>query len=195
METLLYLCHGIPPTMPLPPATANKLCFNSRRSSSLSQSSGRKKTLIECSGGRKLKRGASFQSTATKLGALKSLLDVMNCLDLHRSDTPNTEELPQQMEPEKAIEILKEEYQNCEKETLCDPFDSDIVYAEILICLGRFEEALKLDCLKESHPSDLRVKLYKAIIYTMLARSFWEEFWNSPEIPDVGDDVPIERED
>ncbi|GLU22673.1 hypothetical protein SLE2022_387320 [Rubroshorea leprosula] len=150
METVLYLCHGIPPTMPLPPATANKLCFNSRRSSSLSLSSGRKKTLrgrvIECSGGRKLKRGASFQSTAIKLGALKSLLDVMNCLDLHRSDTHNTQGLTQQ----KAVEILKEEYQNCEKETLCDPF----VYAEILICLGRFEEALELDCLKESHPSD-----------------------------------------
>ncbi|XVE51612.1 hypothetical protein DITRI_Ditri02bG0055700 [Diplodiscus trichospermus] len=105
-------------------------------------------------------------------------------------------------EPDKALDMLKNEYKKCESshEPLTDNWPENesesgynlrMAMVEILICQGKYEEALKftrkqdLDRAKENLPNfDVRPILYKAILFTMSdrdkeAQELWEKFVNS----------------
>ncbi|KAB1221321.1 hypothetical protein CJ030_MR2G005634 [Morella rubra] len=84
---------------------------------------------------------------------------------------------------DEAVKRLKKTYGDCEgSESL---FKVGMALVEVLICLGKYEEALTSECLwKLSLPSDARVPLYKAIIYTMMdkkedAKECWKDFISS----------------
>ncbi|KAK3205131.1 hypothetical protein Dsin_019177 [Dipteronia sinensis] len=84
-------------------------------------------------------------------------------------------------EGEKAVDLLRNVYEVCKDEP--EPaYNVEMALVEILICQGRYKEALNCNCLKDEQriPSDGRFPLYKAILCTMLdkeeAKKWWEEF-------------------
>ncbi|CAL1403139.1 unnamed protein product [Linum trigynum] len=78
-------------------------------------------------------------------------------------------------------------------------YNVGMVLVEILICQGKYKEALECNSLNEHQrlPSDGRFPLYKAIIYTMLdnkveAKKWWEQYIEAveqgielPQDPDI----------
>ncbi|XP_059439952.1 uncharacterized protein LOC132172461 [Corylus avellana] len=87
---------------------------------------------------------------------------------------------------EDAVKLLKKACKDCwDSETR---FNLELALVEVLICLGKYPEALKCDCFRSSGgPSDGRLLLYQAIIYTMLgdrkedAKKCWREYARSVE--------------
>nr|XP_023891234.1 uncharacterized protein LOC112003279 [Quercus suber]POE62155.1 hypothetical protein CFP56_73687 [Quercus suber] len=88
------------------------------------------------------------------------------------------------MKSKKADEMVKE-LEEAYKFFKNDPepaFYVEMALVEVLIYLGKYEEALKRKCLKKpAIKADARVPLYKAIIYTMMnekeaARECWTVF-------------------
>ncbi|TXG47919.1 hypothetical protein EZV62_027213 [Acer yangbiense] len=82
---------------------------------------------------------------------------------------------------DKAVDLLRDVYEECKDEP--EPaYNVEMALVEILICQGRYKEALNCNCLKDDQriPSDGRFPLYKAILCTMLnkeeAKMWWEQF-------------------
>ncbi|KAB1221319.1 hypothetical protein CJ030_MR2G005636 [Morella rubra] len=84
---------------------------------------------------------------------------------------------------DEAVKRLTKKYNDCKGAE--SKFLVEMALVEVLICLGKYEDALKCKCLSERPserlPSDGRVPLYKAIIYTMMdkkedAKECWEDF-------------------
>ncbi|KAF5475140.1 hypothetical protein F2P56_006979 [Juglans regia] len=81
-----------------------------------------------------------------------------------------------------AVRLLKNTLTECVGEE--SKFYVEMALVEVLICLGRWEEALQYNCIcgqSENKIADFRVPLYSALINTMLdnkdsAQKCWEEF-------------------
>ncbi|XP_059436463.1 uncharacterized protein LOC132169447 [Corylus avellana] len=85
---------------------------------------------------------------------------------------------------DEVVKQLKEAYKSCKGDPEPET-NVEMALVEVLILLGRYQEASKCKCLQRDlpspGPSDARVPLYKAIIYTMLdntdeARKWWKEY-------------------
>ncbi|XP_010540573.1 PREDICTED: uncharacterized protein LOC104814298 [Tarenaya hassleriana] len=86
---------------------------------------------------------------------------------------------------EEAVQILRDANMKYKNEPEAE-FSVQMALVEILILLERYGEAAEYRCISDehSHISDVRIPLYKAIIYTMLdrdseAKQCWKEFRKS----------------
>ncbi|CAN8287554.1 unnamed protein product [Cochlearia groenlandica] len=86
---------------------------------------------------------------------------------------------------EEAVQLLRDANMRYKNEPEAD-FNVQMALVEILILLERYQEAGEYSCLNDdnSQISDVRIPLYKAIIYTMLdkdteAKQCWKEFRKS----------------
>uniref|UniRef100_A0A7N2LRH0 Uncharacterized protein n=3 Tax=Quercus lobata TaxID=97700 RepID=A0A7N2LRH0_QUELO len=93
----------------------------------------------------------------------------------------------------KGDQIVKE-FREAYKAVQGDPepeFNVEMALVEVLMCLGKYEEALKCNCLKSPNvPADGRVPLYKAIIYTMLDNKISAKYWWREYIRTVDGGIP-----
>ncbi|CAN0921619.1 hypothetical protein LINGRAHAP2_LOCUS32692 [Linum grandiflorum] len=96
---------------------------------------------------------------------------------------------------ESSVTFLREAYVVYKKRNDNEPaYNVGMVLVEILMCQGKYKEALECNCLNDNQrlPSDGRFPLYKAIICTMLdykveARKWWEQYI---EAVDQGIELP-----
>ncbi|VVB02061.1 unnamed protein product [Arabis nemorensis] len=86
---------------------------------------------------------------------------------------------------EEAVQLLRDANMRYKNEPEAD-FNVQMALVEILILLERYQEAGEYSCLNDENAqiSDVRIPLYKAIIYTMLdkdteAKQCWKEFRKS----------------
>ncbi|KAG7569145.1 Tetratricopeptide-like helical domain superfamily [Arabidopsis thaliana x Arabidopsis arenosa] len=86
---------------------------------------------------------------------------------------------------EEAVQLLRDANMRYKNEPEAD-FNVQMALVEILILLERYQEAAEYSCLNDENAqiSDVRIPLYKAIIYTMLdkdteAKQCWKEFRKS----------------
>ncbi|CAH2059409.1 unnamed protein product [Thlaspi arvense] len=86
---------------------------------------------------------------------------------------------------EEAVQLLRDANMRYKNESEAD-FNVQMALVEILILLERYQEAAEYNCLNDENVqiSDVRIPLYKAIIYTMLdkdteAKQCWKEFRKS----------------
>ncbi|XP_010504916.1 PREDICTED: uncharacterized protein LOC104781846 [Camelina sativa] len=86
---------------------------------------------------------------------------------------------------EEAVQLLRDANMRYKNEPEAD-FNVQMALVEILILLERYQEAAEYSCLNDDNAqiSDVRIPLYKAIIYTMLdkdteAKQCWKEFRKS----------------
>ncbi|CAN1269167.1 hypothetical protein LINPERPRIM_LOCUS13482 [Linum perenne] len=92
-------------------------------------------------------------------------------------------------EAETAVTFLKEAYSVYKNRKDEEPaYNVGMALVEILICQGKYKEALECNCLNDNRhvPSDGRIPLYKAIICTMLdykgeAKKWWEQYIEAVE--------------
>ncbi|KDP37975.1 hypothetical protein JCGZ_04618 [Jatropha curcas] len=162
-------------------------------------------------GPRELYQKAPQSAVAYPLGgrsALKSLLDVNVCLASSKLEPPTaTTQLPSRPSTEQVNDLIKmeavrlmkygkpkdavlflQDAYNLYKHDPEPAYNVEMALVEILICQGKYKEALKCNCLNDDQrlPSDGRFPLYKAIIYTMLddmeeAKKWWEEYVETVE--------------
>ncbi|KAF8110193.1 hypothetical protein N665_0086s0032 [Sinapis alba] len=86
---------------------------------------------------------------------------------------------------EEAVQLLRDANMRYKNEPEA-AFNVQMALVEILIMLERYQEASEYSCLNDENAliSDIRIPLYKAIIYTMLdkdteAKKYWKEFRKS----------------
>ncbi|CAN6996166.1 hypothetical protein BRARA_E00972 [Brassica rapa] len=86
---------------------------------------------------------------------------------------------------EEAVQLLRDANMRYKNEPEA-AFNVQMALVEILILLERYQEAAEYSCLNDENAliSDIRIPLYKAIIYTMLdkdteAKKYWKEFRKS----------------
>ncbi|KAJ8760794.1 hypothetical protein K2173_021832 [Erythroxylum novogranatense] len=137
--------------------------------------------------------------------ALKSLLDITAMLSSSKEEPPSTtfrlpsrpsmldvENIKMQAvvlmrygKAEEAVGFLQKAY-GIYKDDPEPAYNVEMALVEVLICQGKYKAALECKCLQDDYslPSDARVPLYKAILYTMLnqkeeAGKCWDEYAES----------------